>query len=393
MITTIIISTVIASMLAGLGALLTSTYSRAMDESNYSNAINLADAGVNYEIRKVTANAASADLPGSTTPPGTLVPFGNGSFRVYCTMTDGVTPWNGTTVPFEVISTGTSGSTSRTVNIRTQGTYANGLPNFALFGTVSLQVDSPSCTVPTGDVGCNGTANCSASVPNGKCWLAGSSASQSGFTGSCVSLPSACNYPTCSQVAQTQFPNSGSTCPGGFSYLQSNNDNSKCGLPTYNASINSSCTLTGPCNVCVSSIYLQGNQTITCNNTNGPVNIWVAPGSGSCHFQDNCSVTCTSSDPTKCCTIYCANSGNYYNGNCSCDCHNQCSLGCNLYACNGGSGDIQCYDTPTVGCCIADTCHIHGSATCTAQMPSAVPAPIPNSGFQFGKYWLEVGGM
>ena len=395
-------ATIIAAMLAGLGAILTSSYARAMSESNYANAINLADAGVNYEIRRVTANPSNADLPGTSTPPGNTVTLGNGSFRVYCTMTDGHTAWNETTVPFMIISTGISGTTSRTVNIKTQAAYSNGLPNFALFGTNSLTVDSPSCSVPQGDIGCNGSISCSASVPNGKCWLAGSSASQSGFTGTCVSLPSSCSYPTCSQCALSKYPNSGSTVPGGLTYLQYHNSNSACGLPTYNCNISGSCTLTGPCDVCVQSISLSCHQCITCNNTNGPVNIWVQPGSGNCTFQDNSCVTCTSSNPANCCTIYCANSGNSFHpdfggsgsyGTCSCDCHNNCSLQCNIYACNGGSGTTQCYDNTSVGCCISDNCGVHNSTTCTAATPSAVPAPIAPNGYSYGNYWLEIGGM
>src|SRR5579862_4993758 len=88
------IATVIATILAGLGTLIVSYYSRVTTESIYSSAINLADAGINYELRRISQNVANADLPTAGTPPGSTVSFGGGTFRVYCTMADGATSWD-----------------------------------------------------------------------------------------------------------------------------------------------------------------------------------------------------------------------------------------------------------------------------------------------------------
>jgi hypothetical protein len=397
LLTMLVFAVVIATMLGGLGTLVISYYSRAKTESTYANALNMADAGVNYEFRKITQSVSTADLPGSTSPPGTTVSFGSGTFTVYCTMIDGSTAWDKASSPFYIFSTGTVGKASRTVQAKATGINSV-VPNFGAFATTTLQIDSPSCKISNGDIGCNGTAtiNAGCQVPNGKCYVCGSSASESGFSGTCVNLGGACSYPTCSSYATTCFPNSGSTAPGGYSYLSSHNDNNtKCSpsLGSYNAQITGSCTLTGPCNICVSSVYLTGNQKITCNNNNGPCNIWIKSGSGSCHFDTNACVTCTSSAAANACTFVCANSGSWYNGTTTCDIHDNCSLQCNFYCCNGGSGDCEVYDTPTInGCTIGDTCHHHG-ATNTTTVASQVTPTIPYTGYGFGKVWTELNGM
>lgn len=396
LLTTLIFAVVIATMLAGLGTLVISYYSRATTESTYANAINMADAGVNYEFRKITENVSNADLAGTTTPPGTTVSYGGGSFTVYCTMING-TAWDKATSPFYIYSTGTIGRASRQVQVKAQGINSV-IPNFGAFATTTLTISNSGCKISGGDIGCNGTAtiNSGCQVPNGKCYTCGSSATESGFSGTCVSLPGACSFPTCSSYCTSCFPNSGSTAPGGYSYLSSHNDNStKCSpsLSTYNAQITGSCTLTGPCNIYVTNVSLTNSQRITCNNNNGPCNIWICSGNGSCHFDTNASVTCSSSSASNCCTFICANTGSWQNGNCSCDIHNNCNLQCNFYCCNGGSGNCQVYDTPTInGCTIGDTCCHNGATNCNTVTSQVVPT-IPYTGYGFGKVWTELNAM
>src|SRR5580698_5917766 len=85
LLTTLIFAVVISTMLAGLGTLVISFYSRASTESQYASCINLADAAANYEFRKIDQNVANADLPSTATS----VSLGSGTFLVYCTMSDG----------------------------------------------------------------------------------------------------------------------------------------------------------------------------------------------------------------------------------------------------------------------------------------------------------------
>ena len=303
LITTLIISTIVASMLAGMGTLLTSYYSRAVDETNYANAINIADAGINYEIRRITANVSNADMPGTTAPYGSLVSFGNGSFRVYCTMSDGTTAWDKTTTPFYVFSTGISGATSRSVRVSCSGYDTGTMPQLSVFGTNSFNFHAPGITVTSGDIGTNGSMSLHGHVPNGNCYICGSGASGSGAGAGCptINLANALNFPTVSAVALSMFPNSGATAPGGLSYLALHNDNSKVGLPLLLPGILGSITLTGPGNYYLTSLNLVGTSVLTCNNTNGPINIWVGPqgGLGTVNFDGTASITTTSNAPRQ----------------------------------------------------------------------------------------------
>ena len=76
LLTTLVFSVVIATLLAGLGTLLISFYSRVTTESQYASSINLADAGANYEFRKLNQNVSNADLPSTAT----AVSLGSGTF-------------------------------------------------------------------------------------------------------------------------------------------------------------------------------------------------------------------------------------------------------------------------------------------------------------------------
>ena len=109
LITTLLIAVIIAIIMAGIGILSVSYYSGAMTASNYAASINLADAGVNYELRKLTQNSSTADQF-----PGVTYNFGGGTFKVYCTNRDGTTPWISPN-PLYVYSVGTINGISRTV--------------------------------------------------------------------------------------------------------------------------------------------------------------------------------------------------------------------------------------------------------------------------------------
>src|SRR5207248_3349236 len=79
---------------------------RAGVESDYASALSLAEAGVNYELRKISADPTVADQVVAGAPTGVTYAFGAGKYRVYCMNKDGSTPW---TVPnyLYVVSTGT----------------------------------------------------------------------------------------------------------------------------------------------------------------------------------------------------------------------------------------------------------------------------------------------
>ena len=108
-------------------------------------------------LRKINQNVNNADLPSTGTPPGTTVSFGGGTFRVYCTMADGVTSWDMKTVPFYIFVNGTVGTASRNIKVNAT-TIPNSAGQAGLFAVVSGDT-SIAHGVPTvqGSVATDGT--------------------------------------------------------------------------------------------------------------------------------------------------------------------------------------------------------------------------------------------
>src|SRR5689334_17830088 len=86
-------TTITALLVAGLATISVSYYARAKTESDYAAALPLAEAGINYELRKISADTSTADQATTANPNGTSVSYGSGSFSVYCSNKDGSTPW------------------------------------------------------------------------------------------------------------------------------------------------------------------------------------------------------------------------------------------------------------------------------------------------------------
>ena len=395
LITTLIVSTIIASMLAGMGSLLISYYSRSLGETNYANAINLADAGLNYEIRRITANVSNADLPGSTAPLGSTVAFGNGSFRVYCTMSDGLTSWDKATTPFCILSTGISGTVSRSVKISATSS-SNSSGTAAIFAVVSgILNGNPTVT---GTVGTDGTLNFNGTPTvtggvifngSGSGWNPQPSKSYSSVTNS-----SAVSWPTTSQVALSMFPNSGATAPGGLSYLSIHNDNLTASpiilLNTLLLNGIGTTTLVGKpggSNYYLTSLIMNGNVSFAFNNTNGPINVWVGPAGGSGTFTLNGGVASVkmSADPTKAVRFYVATtSGVTLNGN--------SELDAGVYNVTGTGATTTFNGTANLyGTVICDKFILNGTPNVVAT--PGYFAPSGSGSYEFGNSWVETGGM
>ena len=110
-----------------------SYYARSKTEADYQAALPLAEAGVNYEFRKISSNIANADQKSGGNPNGVTYALGPGTLTVYCTNKDGSIPWS-PPANLYVVSTGTINGVSRTVKIASKG-YANPvIGNYALFG-------------------------------------------------------------------------------------------------------------------------------------------------------------------------------------------------------------------------------------------------------------------
>ena len=174
LLTTLVFAVIIATILAGLGTLIISYYSRVSTESQYASVINLADAGANYELRKITQNVNNADLPESRgTHPEQRLLWGPGKVPgVYCTMSDGVTSWDKSTVPFCILCTGTIGLASRTIRI--SATSLNGSSgSAAVFAVVSGTISSSTISGSIATDGSLSFSGGSASVTNGTIYLDG----------------------------------------------------------------------------------------------------------------------------------------------------------------------------------------------------------------------------
>src|SRR2546425_3571217 len=87
LITTIYFIMIISVLLAGVGTFATSTQINANVDANTAKALNIAEAGINYEMNKITRNYLTADQA-----PGATYTFGGGSYKVWVTTNDPTQP-------------------------------------------------------------------------------------------------------------------------------------------------------------------------------------------------------------------------------------------------------------------------------------------------------------
>jgi len=279
-VTTLFVLLIISILLIGVGANVTSHNQRAVMDASHAAAIDVAEAGVNYEFRKISADEASADQQAAPYTGS----IGPGSFRVYCTSRDGGA-W---TPPADlyVYSTGTVNGVSRTVRVAAKGYPPEG--DFAIYSMNGTSVFNGSAILIDGDVGTNGYFDFNGHPGvNGDVYFCGPAAGWSGGDpgGYVVQYtPKAVEWETVEEAALRLFP-PGTYPPGGLAYLALVNDNLKSGI--IGNRITDSVTLIGPGNYYVTEIDLTGSKKITFNNLLGPINLWVGPegGSGTCRFR------------------------------------------------------------------------------------------------------------
>jgi hypothetical protein len=319
LLTTLVIAVVIATILAGMGTLIVSYYSRVSTEAVYANSINLADAGVNYELHRINANVYDADLPTSGSPPGATVALAAGTFRVYCTMTDGLTAWDKQTVPFCIFSTGTIGNVTRTVEIVATDVTSGG--SYAVFGIQSgLVAAAPS--IVSGNLGTNGVLSFTGTpIIAGSVMFDGSAANWLAPPDASYNVTynaSAVSWPSVETIATKAFGTSG------LGYVALHNDNSLGTPPITNPSLTVSAgTQTfdgkpGGANYYLTSLTCNAGATIAFNNAAGPITIWVGPSgiSSSFVFYGGSALVKSAIDPTKPVRIYSATSNDVVqNGN------------------------------------------------------------------------------
>lgn len=218
-----------AIIVAGVGGLVVSHVSRASVESDYSRAIHLAEAGVNYEMRWISQNLYSNPNaihhgfpgPGQNGPETFNLPGGTVTVKVV--NEDGNGPW----IPGQrarIVATGRSNGIERTIEVVAE--RENGFNpilaqhHFLLFGTESVRLNGAVSRI-YGNVGTNGTMTFNgarASNVSGSIVFMGSSPTVSGAN--VFREPYVRQWPTVDQLAMQYFPN-------GMQSLrtQNNNDN------------------------------------------------------------------------------------------------------------------------------------------------------------------------
>ncbi len=194
----------------------------------YANAMNLAEAGVNWELWKISRNTASADQ----SPVTVEYPSGSGrTFTVRIEPESGGGPW-APPAQLWVISTGIVDGARRTVRVRAGGENISG--EYALFGLDSLTIGGNAGVV--GAMGTNGVTTVNGE-PNldGNFWYCGSAAggedvtslvNETGHQAYHAAVPE--YFPTVNELAdQRALDHYGTTTAQGVDFFRTHNDNAQ----------------------------------------------------------------------------------------------------------------------------------------------------------------------
>jgi hypothetical protein len=330
---------IVSTLLAGALMLSVSHMSLSYTNSSYANALNLAEAGVNWEFWKISQDFLLADnAPASVElPPGS-----NRSFQVHVEAYPGGGTWSGLG-PFWVISTGTVDGVSRTVRVVARGYGLSGL--YALFGIDELNVGG-NATI-NGAVGTNGTVTVAGDPAlNGNFIYCGDGAGGEIVTpvppGEVMYTPLAESFPTVNELANlrawekygedtTLGVDFFATSDGGTPYndnasitdtygnpinilnyrvnnqtfLQAETDQQETiivdGVTIPNPLYGKRTIVLGPGDYYFESFDVQGNNGIRVDDADGVVNIWLgaAGATGSADIIDGGSMFFTSQEPSK----------------------------------------------------------------------------------------------
>jgi hypothetical protein len=398
---------IVSVMVLGMGQLAISHRQRADVESRYAVALDLAEAGINYELNHLTLGspAHTAASPGT----GSLGDGAwRGTFSVTCTNTDGTAIADPSHPPstIYILSTGTANGVSRTVRIRARGGSAY---DYGLFSKISGVINGNQTI--QGSVGTSGTVtiNGSNGITDPVIGLHGAGASATiNPPGSYqTQVRPAIVWPTVAQVAN-------STVQGGLAQLAAVNDN---GLATAyvnngilngsvynnktvntaikNASISANGTGTvtlhskaGGANYYLNAMTFNGTWNVVLDNTLGPINIWCVSKTGAAAtfvFNGGNASVRMDEDPSKACRVYVAD---------------KCSLTLN----GNGQGRYGVYainDDPTGTVTLNGNNDLYGSVICNKYTFNGVNGLHYTAGYfssgpgdwSFDTAWVEVAGQ
>lgn len=349
-------SLIASILLMGVGTYVVAHSSRARADASYAASIDMAEAAINYEFRKLSADVTQADKVAYTS----TTPFGvsGTSFTVQCVNRGTSTAWSGPGTYLDVLATGTVNGISRSIRVasKSYGTSAN----YALFGINQGLINGTATTV-NGDVGTNGFFNFNGHPTiNGQVVFNGAGSdwqSPPNGTYSVVHNTSPVSWPTVDTIA-TQANGSG------LSWYATHNDNNL-SVPPISTTVllngNSSLTLKGKAggaNYYLTNLTCNGNSKVNFDNTAGPITIWVGPAgtAGTFVFSGGTAAVKMSADPTKAVKMYVGTTNDVIlNGN--------VELDAGIYNYNGASsGRVIFNGTPDVyGSVIANKFTLNGN--------------------------------
>jgi Tfp pilus assembly protein PilX len=379
---TLFVITLTSILLIGTVTLATSTQNRTHRDAVYAGALDLAEAAINHQLATISRDPADANLE-----PGTEAALGQGGFYAYCTNLDGTT-W---TDPQNLLvhGQGTRDGVTRRVRIRARGFDWEG--RFAIYTMESVSVWNGSSMDIVGDVGSNGSLDFNG-TPNitGSVYFNGPTA---GWVGgdpgvyTVVRHPRKITFRTVQEEAMIVRPG------GGLDNIAMFNDNALAIPPIVSNSVTNSVTLVGKpggADYYLTNLNLTGNKSITFNNTNGPIRIWIGPsgGTSTANFRGGTAAIKMDQDPTKACSIYVATtSGITLAGNERLDAE---IIAYNKNTWGQEYGYVRNSGNPVIyGRILAHRADINGNVTVNYQQANIRPTNYAYYGYAGG--WVEVG--
>jgi len=252
---TLIFVVITSLILAGIGTYTISHLSRASAESDYSAAMNLAEAGINYELRNVSENILDTTRPDQLHPgAGQNGPYTGSISGVSGSFTVSVTndPDNGKAwfAPGNMLVTATGTTNGVTRTVRCRGSRRSIFDNYSFYGIDSTTINGS--LVADGSFGTNSpiTLDGTSAEVYGPVVFNGTSGSFNAgeATGGVWYQPDKISWPTVSKLADiVASQKSGSTVPSGtgLSWLRTHNDNGQ--IMMFNETApNQDSTLTDP---------------------------------------------------------------------------------------------------------------------------------------------------
>lgn len=311
LINSLVFTVIAAMMIAGMGQLTLSHFVRSIDETNLSKALDIAEAGINYELHKISSDANTADQY-----PGASYNFNDGAFNVKVTNRDGTYPWTPGN-PLLITSVGNFRGLTRTVQITAKAVgYSTTETGYAVYSVDWGTLNSKSIVI-TGNIGtdCGFTLHKDMSI-SGEIHF-------NGVTGSVPSklaskkreFPNPYAPKQVNTIALELFPNSGATAPGGLDYVSIRNDNNRANPPVSGNNLYKSSgtvTLYGPGDYYFDNMELSGSAKLVLDNTGGPIRLWFNP-CAYVAFLGNSKVEKLTSATEKECTFYIIHSADFKN--------------------------------------------------------------------------------